>query len=218
MKTGTIKSLSLLLSISLLSPVLFSACAASKPGKRTAIGTGVGAAAGAGAGAAIGAMTGDVKKGAAIGAAAGAVLGGGFGYHLDQQAKELAEVAETKRTEEGIITTLKNNILFDSNSATLKPEAMDAIGQLSDIIKKYPEDYVIVAGYTDEVGSAAHNQQLSEQRAKTVRLAMISKGVPAQSAEAVGMGESNPVGDNKTEAGRAKNRRVELQITMKQAQ
>lgn len=206
------------ISMLLAGTLLFSACASTAPGKKTAIGTGVGAAAGAGAGAAIGAMTGDVKKGAAIGAAAGAVLGGGFGYYLDRQARELEQIAETRRTEDGIVTTLKNNILFDSNSATLKPEAMDAIGQISDIIKKYPEDYVIVAGYTDDKGSDAHNLQLSEQRAKTVRLAMIAKGVPPASVEATGMGESNPVGDNKTEEGRAKNRRVELQITMRQAQ
>src|SRR5262245_34358552 len=84
-----------------------------KPGKRTAVGAGTGAAAGAAVGGVIGHQSKHAGRGAAIGAAAGAVLGGGIGNYLDKQAKELAEVAETRRTEEGIVTTLKNSILFD---------------------------------------------------------------------------------------------------------
>ncbi len=185
------KKINLILALSMI----LSACATTAPGKKTAIGTGVGAAAGAGTG-----------------------LGVGLGYYLDREATELEKIAETRRTEDGIITTLKNSVLFNSDSATLKkPEAMDAISQISDIIKRYPDDYVFVVGYADDRGSENHNLQLSEQRAKIVRLAMISKGVAPDKVEAMGMGESNPVGDNKTDASRAKNRRVELQITMKPA-
>lgn len=184
------------------------------PGKRTAIGAGAGAAAGAGIGAVIGHQSGHAGKGAAIGAAAGAILGGTVGNILDKQAKELEQVAETKRTENGIITTLKNNILFATNSSALKPEAMDNVNQIADIIKKYPEDRVIVVGHTDDRGAADYNQRLSEQRAQAVRVQMVSRGVPSSTIEAIGQGESQPKAPNTDEAGRSQNRRVELQITV----
>src|SRR4051812_31491296 len=104
------------------------------PGKKTAMGTAGGAAAGAAAGAAIGAATGNAGKGAWIGAAAGGVAGTMLGNHLDKQAKELAQIAETKRTEEGIITKLKNDLLFDFNSAELRPQAKQDIAQIAGII------------------------------------------------------------------------------------
>jgi outer membrane protein OmpA-like peptidoglycan-associated protein len=184
------------------------------PGKRTAIGTGAGAAAGAGAGAIIGHQVGDQGKGAMIGAAVGAVLGGSIGNRLDKQAKELAQIAETKRTEEGILTKLKNDLLFDTGSADLKSAAQQNITQIANIIKQYPEDHVTVVGYTDSVGSDSYNQQLSERRARAVKLALVSNGVPATAVEAMGQGESNPVSPNDTEAGRSKNRRVELNISV----
>jgi outer membrane protein OmpA-like peptidoglycan-associated protein len=184
------------------------------PGKRTAIGAGTGAAIGGIAGAVIGHQKGETGKGAAIGAAAGAILGGGVGNYLDKQAKELEQLAETKRTENGIITTMKGNLLFDSGKADLKPAAIDSVNQISDIIKKYPEDKVLVIGYTDDVGPSDVNQRLSEQRAQAVRLAMIARGIPSASIEPVGMGEAGPTAPNTTAEGRAKNRRVELQITI----
>ncbi len=184
------------------------------PGKKTTIGAGTGAAIGGIAGAVIGHQSGKTGQGAVIGAATGALLGGTIGNRLDKQAKELEAVAETQRTENGIVTTLKDNILFDSGKAALKPIAYDSVNQIADIIKKYPEDRVIVVGYTDSVGSDASNQALSMQRAQSVRLAMIERGVPASSVEAVGMGEAKPVATNDTAEGRAKNRRVELQISV----
>lgn len=187
------------------------------PGKRTAVGAGAGAAVGAGLGAVIGHQSGNKGKGAAIGAAAGAVLGGSIGNHLDRQAKELEQVAETKRTEEGIVTTLKNNILFDTNSAALKSEAQSNIDQIGDILKKYPEDKINVVGHTDDRGAAEFNQRLSEQRAQAVRLQLISRGVPESRIAAIGMGESQPASPNTTAAGQAKNRRVELHISMEEA-
>jgi outer membrane protein OmpA-like peptidoglycan-associated protein len=204
----------LFISMSLVSMLIWGSLGCTTPGKRTAIGAGVGAAVGAGVGAVIGHQSGEGGKGAVIGAVAGGLLGGGVGNYLDKQAKELEQLAETKRTENGIITTLKNNLLFDTGKADLKPAAVDSINQISDIIKKYPEDKLIVVGYTDSIGSDAYNQGLSEHRAQAVRLAMIARGIPAASIEAVGMGKSNPVASNATEEGRAKNRRVELQISV----
>ncbi len=185
--------------------------------QRAAKGTGIGAVAGAGIGAIIGHQSGERDKGAALGAVVGGLLGAGIGHKMDQQAKELAtvEAAEIKRAEDGaIVTSLKSSILFDVDSAALKPSALGSINRISDVIRQYPEDHVIVVGHTDDRGSDAHNQQLSERRAQAVRLQMVSRGVPASSVEAVGQGESSPVASNATEAGRAENRRVELHISV----
>jgi outer membrane protein OmpA-like peptidoglycan-associated protein len=195
--------------------ILLAGCV--QPGKRTAIGAGAGAAAGAVVGAVIGHQSGDKGKGAAIGAAVGGLLGGTIGNRLDKQARELEALAETKRTENGIITTLKSNLLYASGKADLTPAAVDSINQISAILVKYPENRIIVVGYTDDQGKEDMNQRLSERRAQSVRLAMVGQGVPAARVEAVGMGEASPVGDNKTAEGRAKNRRVELQISMDDA-
>ena len=183
------------------------------PGKKTAVGAGTGAAAGAGIGAVIGHQSGKTGEGAAIGAAVGALLGGSIGNRLDKQARELAVLTETRRTENGIVTTLKSSLLFDTGKADLKPLAAENIQKITDIVKKYPEDRIVVVGYTDSQGSEEANQKLSERRAQSVRLAMITQGFPASAVEAVGQGEANPVAPNDTAEGRAKNRRVELLIS-----
>ena len=185
-------------------------------GKKTAIGAGVGAAAGAVAGAIIGHQSGNRGKGAAIGAAIGGGAGAAYGYKLDKQAKELEQFAETKRTEDGIVTKLKGDILFPTGSPTVKAQANKNISQISKIIKKYPENRITVVGHTDSTGSDSRNQVLSEQRARAVKAIMVTRGVPAKHISAVGAGSSSPVSDNKSKRGRSKNRRVELQITMEE--
>jgi outer membrane protein OmpA-like peptidoglycan-associated protein len=191
------------LALSLL--VLSAACQTA--GKRTAIGAGAGAAVGAGVGAAAGGW-----KGAAIGAAAGAAAGGGVGLYLDKQAKELEKVAETKRTENGILVQLESDILFDVDSAVLKPAAIEQLTQVGDILAKYEENRIRVEGHADSTGSARHNEQLSERRAEAVRKVLLGRGVKEQQVTALGMGATRPVAGNGTAAGRAQNRRVELHI------
>lgn len=187
-------------------------------GKKTAISSGVGAAAGAVAGAVIGHQSGNRGKGAAIGAALGATAGGAFGYSMDKQAKELEKIAETKRTENGIITKLKGDILFPSGSPQIKGPAKESINQISDILKKYPQNRITIIGHTDSTGRASTNQELSEQRARAVKAMMVSRGIPADAIKAVGAGENSPVAPNDTKQGRAQNRRVELQITMEETE
>jgi outer membrane protein OmpA-like peptidoglycan-associated protein len=182
-------------------------------GKKQRGGTAVGAAAGGAAGAVLGNKSGKSAQGAAIGAAIGGTLGSVLGRRMDQQAKELDKVADSERTDDGIITKLKGDILFDTGRATLKPEAVERLNQLSDIIKKYPEDRLTVVGHTDSTGGTELNQDLSEQRAQSVRLLMLEKGIPEGTVSIVGMGEAQPVGDNDSTKGRAQNRRVELKIT-----
>jgi outer membrane protein OmpA-like peptidoglycan-associated protein len=180
-------------------------------GKRTAIGAGAGTAAGAGVGALIGGW-----KGAAIGAGVGALAGGSVGLYLDKQAKELEEVAETKRTENGVLVQLKNDILFDTGSAILKPEAMTQLEKVGDILAKYSDDRVKVYGHTDSTGSARVNEELSLHRADAVKRVLLGRGVQERQITALGLGETKPVADNKTPDGRARNRRVELHIDVPQ--
>jgi outer membrane protein OmpA-like peptidoglycan-associated protein len=183
-------------------------------GKKTAIGAGVGVAAGAVLGSVIGQQNGDKKKGAVAGAVLGGAIGAAIGNRLDKQAKELEKVAETKRTEQGIVTQLKSDILFDSGKSDLKPKAISSISQLGEILKKYPENVITVKGHTDDQGSDDVNKSLSEKRAENVKSQLVKVGVPVATVSIVGMGESVPLADNKSSEGRSKNRRVEVEITV----
>jgi outer membrane protein OmpA-like peptidoglycan-associated protein len=176
-------------------------------GKRTGIGAGAGAAVGAGVGALAGGW-----KGAAIGAGVGALAGGSVGLYLDKQAKELEQVAETKRTENGLLVQMKSDILFDTDSAVLKPDAVQRLTKVGDVLAKYSDDRVRVEGYTDSTGSAQHNEDLSARRAGAVKTVLVGRGVREVQITSLGMGETKPVSDNNTAAGRALNRRVELHI------
>jgi len=189
-------------------------CACTTPGKRTAIGAAAGTAVGAGAGALISKATGgSAKKGAIYGAAAGLVTGGVIGNYYDKQAKELAAIADVKKDENGITVTLKNDILFETGSAVLSDAAKQNLINLNRVLKKYPENIIVVQGHTDSTGSAAYNQTLSEQRAKAVYDFILENGLKTSSLSYKGFGMNNPIADNSTAAGRAKNRRVELDIT-----
>lgn len=184
---------------------------------RTVKGAAIGTAAGAAVGTAVGAPSGHKKEGAVIGAVAGGVTGGVIGRRLDQQAKELQAVAEAKRTEQGILVTLANNILFDVNKSQLKPEAKEQLQQIAAIMKKYPEDLVVAAGHTDSDGAAEYNMKLSEARSNAVKTYLIANGVPSSSVQAVGFGETQPTASNNTSDGKQLNRRVELVITVDQS-
>ncbi len=184
------------------------------PGEKTATGAGIGAGAGAALGALFGSQSGNAGKGALIGAGIGAALGGVIGNRLDKQARELEKIAEVKRTENGIIARLKSDILFNSGSSSLKNTTMSNIDQIADILKKYPENNIAVIGHTDSDGSESYNQSLSERRAHAVSTRLISKGVPSKYLSTEGAGQSQPIESNKTAAGRMRNRRVELVITV----
>ena len=192
--------------------VLLSVSCASSGRKNTARGAGLGVAVGAGIGMILGNKSGNRKKGALIGATVGGLLGAGVGDYLDRQARELAELAETKRTENGIITNLKGDILFSSGKYDLKPEAQTNIIKIGKIISKYPEDRLKVIGHTDAQGSSEANAKLSLQRARMVYNQLIQSGVPSEHVEIIGMGEMRPIASNATPEGRSKNRRVELEI------
>jgi outer membrane protein OmpA-like peptidoglycan-associated protein len=183
-------------------------CATAKDaGRDTAIGAGAGGAAGAGLGYLVGG-----KKGALIGLGVGALAGGSVGLYLDHQRKELERIAEVKKTENGLLVQMKNDILFDTGSESLKSEGVVELNKMGDILAKYADDRVKIDGHTDSVGDAKHNQALSERRASAVKTILVSRGVQEKQIEVRGYGESKPVADNGSAEGRAKNRRVELHI------
>jgi outer membrane protein OmpA-like peptidoglycan-associated protein len=188
-----------------LTLVLLSGCATA--GRDTAIGAALGGAAGAGVGALVGG-----KKGALIGAGVGVLAGGSVGLYLDKQRKELEKIAEVKKTENGLLVQMKNDILFDTNSDGVKPAGLEDLSKMGDILAKYSDDRVRIEGHTDASGDDKHNQQLSERRAAAVKAVLVSRGVQESQIIVAGLGETKPVSDNATAAGRAKNRRVELHI------
>lgn len=192
--------------------IVLSSCASDQ--KNTAKGAGIGAAAGAVTGAIIGHQSGSRDKGAAMGAILGAGIGGYAGRRMDQQAKELEKVAETRRTDAGLITKLKSDILFNTGSSSLKPAAQTSIKQMADIMKKYPENVLTIKGYTDSTGSDAVNEPLSEKRAEAVKSYLVANGMPGSTISTIGRGEADPIGDNNSDGGRQLNRRVEVEVTI----
>lgn len=190
-------------------------CAADGKYEKTGKGAAVGAGTGAILGAIIGSTQGEVGKGAAIGAAAGAAVGTAVGYNMDRQAKELAQIpnAQVEQTApDRIVVTMKDSILFATNSSTLMPASQTTLRQIAEVMVKYPETNMIVKGHTDSVGSDDYNQKLSESRAGVVKNFLIGEGVASARITSIGFGKSVPIADNSTEAGRASNRRVEIEV------
>ena len=105
------------------------------------------------------------------------------------------------------------DVKFDFDKAQVKPESYGDIKNLADFMKQYPQTTTVVEGHTDSKGSDAYNQKLSERRASAVRDVLVNQyGVEASRVNAAGYGESRPVADNATDAGRAVNRRVEAEV------
>ena len=125
-----------------------------------------------------------------------------------------AQVAEleAQKTERGWILTLASDVLFDLGQANLKPSGQRAIVTVARFMREHGERRIVVEGFTDNSGSEALNQRLSERRAQAVRDALVKQGIDAERIEARGLGEQNPVASNDNPNGRSLNRRVEIVI------
>ncbi|WP_424244454.1 outer membrane protein OmpA-like peptidoglycan-associated protein [Elusimicrobium posterum] len=130
-------------------------------------------------------------------------------------SEELGTVAAVRDTGAGQKITFTTPILFETNSDQLKSESYDPIKKIANVLKKHPNAHTTVEGYTDSLGDASYNLDLSGRRAKTVAQALVAEGVAVENISAKGYGIANPIADNKTKEGRAKNRRVELNIETK---
>jgi OOP family OmpA-OmpF porin len=101
-------------------------------------------------------------------------------------------------------------INFDTGKSTIKPESKSIIEQIVEMLKANPDLKLSIEGHTDNVGNPGSNKTLSEDRAKSVVAAIAGQGIGIERLSTSGYGQDKPIGDNKTEIGRAKNRRVEL--------
>ena len=175
----------------------------------------IGAGAGGAVGAAVGAATGSTARGAIIGAAVGGVAGAVIGSQMDKQREELAEDlegAQVERYGEGVLVTFDSGLLFDFDSSVVKGAARSNLTDLANSLREYPDTEVLIVGHTDAQGSDSYNQGLSERRAAAAKNFLVTQGVPADRIRTEGLGESEPVASNDTDAGRAQNRRVEVAI------
>lgn len=130
---------------------------------------------------------------------------------LQQQLKAL----QAKPTSRGTVVTL-DDVLFDTGKSNLRPGSRRSLERLADALKGSPERRVVIEGFTDNTGSDATNQDLSQRRAEAVERALVQMGVDDARIEARGYGEDFPVADNDSAVGRQMNRRVEIVISDEQ--
>jgi outer membrane protein OmpA-like peptidoglycan-associated protein len=121
-------------------------------------------------------------------------------------------ILETRDTVRGLVVNM-SDVLFDSAKFTLRPAAREKLAKISGIVLTYPTLALSIEGNTDSVGGDAYNQQLSENRAGSVRDYLGQQGIPAASMTARGFGKTQPVASNDTAGGRQQNRRVELVVS-----
>ncbi|KPP88437.1 MAG: putative outer membrane protein [Rhodobacteraceae bacterium HLUCCO07] len=178
-----------------------------------------GALMGAGLGAALGAIVagdGNRGRGAMTGAVAGAAAGVVGGSILDRQERDLRNATgddvEINNTGDQLVVTLPQDILFATDSATLRSDLVRDLRAVAENLNAYPDSTVQVLGHTDSEGDAEYNQNLSTRRAQSVASVLIDEGVSSGRIQSVGRGEDQPVASNLTPEGRQQNRRVEIVI------
>jgi outer membrane protein OmpA-like peptidoglycan-associated protein len=126
--------------------------------------------------------------------------------------QQLNAVLETRESARGLIVNL-SDVLFDFDSANLKPGAREKLARVAGILLAQPGLQMAVEGHTDSVGTDSYNQRLSEQRAFSVRDYLVRQGIQPGAVATAGFGESQPVVSNTTASGRQQNRRVELVVS-----
>jgi len=202
-------SLIMIISVTLI----LSGCASWNKTQKGAV---VGTAAGGAMGAVIGRASGNTALGAIIGAAVGGAAGAVIGRQMDKQAEEIEKTvpdAKVERVGEGIIVEFNSNVLFGFDQSNLSADSKTNLDKLVTVLKHYPDTDIEVQGHTDSKGSKEYNQSLSERRANAVSGYLTGKDITAKRVTINGFGETAPKYENKTEADRAKNRRVEFLIT-----
>lgn len=173
----------------------------------------IGAAGGAILGQVIGRNTEATLLGAGIGAAVGGLSGHQIGAYMDRQEQELraalaaSEASSIQRTQNVLTATFQSEVMFDFDSATLKPGAYAEIGRVANVLNRYPQTTIRVEGHTDSKGSEQYNQDLSQRRAQAVKDALTQRGVDSRRIQTIGFGESQPISSSD-----AMNRRVNIVI------
>ena len=211
--------------VALAAALALSACTTTDPYtgqnrlSNTAGGTLIGAGGGALAGAIVGAAVGgDARVGALIGAGVGGLTGAAIGNYMDQQEAELrAQLQGTgvsvTRVGYQIILNMPSNITFATASSTVQPQFNQTLVSVGLVLRKFDKTIVDVYGHTDSQGDDAYNLRLSQDRAVSVATILANQGIDQRRFYIEGKGETSPVASNATEAGRAQNRRVEIQLS-----
>jgi outer membrane protein OmpA-like peptidoglycan-associated protein len=155
------------------------------------------------------------KKRALVGAGLGALAGAGVGAYMDRQDAKLRSVLDgtgvsVTRIGDNITLNMPGNVTFATNSADLNASFFDVLNSVAMVSNEFEQTVIEVAGHTDNTGSDAYNQQLSERRANAVAAYMRTRQVRADRLITVGEGENRPIASNDTAEGRQQNRRVEI--------
>ena len=184
--------------------------------------TGTGAVAGALGGALLGYLTNTSsgeqgRKNALIGAGIGALAGAGVGQYMDGQQRALeAELSGTgvgvARQGDNLVLRMPSDVTFATNQSDLDPRFLPVLDDVARVLNQYDRSMVDVVGHTDSSGGDAINQPLSERRASSVATYLIGNGVIRERLYVAGNSARNPIADNSTVDGKAKNRRVEILI------
>ncbi len=215
LKSVGTKSLAVLLTAGLLSGSILVSCKSGQGLNKTQKGGIVGASSGAVIGGMIGKSRGSTALGAILGATVGGAAGAVIGRRMDKRAEEIKRQmpdAQVERVGEGIKVSLGSDILFDVNSYALKPATKKQLTDFSQTLNKEEETDILVEGHADATGPEDYNLKLSRQRADAVASFLGAQGVKTSRVDEKGYGESQPIADNATDAGRQKNRRVDIAI------
>ncbi len=181
----------------------------------TAAGAGLGALAGAGIGMLAG---GNDRRNALIGAGVGALAGGLVGNYMDGQEAELRQQLQgtgvsVTRNGDQIILNMPSNITFGTDQDQVISSFYPTLNSVGLVLKKFNRTIVDVYGYTDSTGDDNYNLDLSQRRAMSVANYLGGQGVDTRRFAVTGFGETRPIASNATAAGRAQNRRVEIQLS-----
>lgn len=144
-------------------------------------------------------------------------IGAGIGAYMDAQEAELREElagsgVQVQRQGDNINLIMPGNVTFNTNEFTVRPEFFSTLDSVAQVLYKYVDTNLRVTGHTDSTGSADYNYNLSNRRATSVSNYLASRGIEQSRLITQGMGPDQPIASNSTDAGRAQNRRVELQI------
>jgi outer membrane protein OmpA-like peptidoglycan-associated protein len=198
-----------------LAPVLLALTLGCAGMNRTTKGGIIGAAAGGAVGGVIGKQAGSTAKGVIIGAVIGGAAGAIIGHQMDKQAEEIDHNipgATVERVGEGILVTFESGLLFDFDSDVVRGATRGNLDELARSLNKYPKTDLLIVGHADATGTEWYNQDLSERRAAAAARYLTSRGVSRVRVDTEGRGETEPVASNEDEAGRSRNRRIEVAI------
>ena len=184
---------------------------------RTARGALIGAGIGAVAGLLSGSDATERRQRAMVGAGIGGLAGAGIGAYQDRQEADLRrETAGTgvdvQRDGDVIKLNLPDGVTFDFNKTDIKPQFFPALNSIATTIKQYDQTIVEINGHTDNIGTLAANQKVSDARAQSVAAYLSAQGVQPVRMETHGYNYQHPIASNDTEQGRALNRRVEIRL------